>query len=145
MKDEHLALPFHWNACAHSLGYATKLTEIMVTPLSITALKMCMQLNGVKESVFWKSLIKRVWTQSLLVGNLCCMTSMSLATEPRAPQSRRCDHFRRHKNKHSGVSRVQKDCHSLASVSCLAGRKPYLNTVGNDETARATRPAWENF
>ena len=60
--------------------------------------------------------VVRVRTQSLLVGNPRCMTSMSL--------------------NYSGVTRVLKDCRSLASVSCLASREPCLNTVGDEHGYR---------
>ena len=49
-----------------------------------------------------------------------------------SPQSRRCDHFKRRENKHRGVIR---DCRSLASVSCLLGRRPSLSIVGDDDTS----------
>ena len=55
-----------------------------------------------------------------------------------SPQSRMCDHFRRYKNKYSGVSGIVLDCCRLDNVSCLVARKPCLNTVGDHETTSAT-------
>ena len=74
----------------------------------------------------------------MLVGNPRCVTLMLLATEQRAHSQKGA--IISDVQQKRGVSLVLEDCRSLASVSCLLGRKPCLSMVGDVESAWSWRP-----